>query len=87
MKTTALATLRALHRAAADLQIDDRALAADVSRVLAHAVGNADDTLAGQDPTEEEWAQMALGSAESILCGYKPGDATPAWFIAQGFTF
>jgi len=85
---TATVTLRAPHRAAADLQIDNRALAADVSRVLAHATGNADDTLAGQDDvTEEAWAEMALGSAESILCGYKPGDATPAWFRAQGFAF
>jgi hypothetical protein len=89
--TAALATLRALHRAAADLHADhlaDRALARDVSRVLAHAVGNADDTFAGQDDVcEEAWAEKALGSAEVILCGYRHGDATPAWFIAQGFTF
>ena len=90
MNTTALATLRALHRAAADMQIESPALHGAVSSLLSGAVGNADDTFAGQDDVcEEAWSQVALNTLEMVLGSGDPV-ATPAardWFIAQGFTF
>jgi len=87
---TAAATLRALHRAAADIQIESPALYDAVSRLLSGAVSNADDDFAGQeDVCDEAWSQAALNTLEMVL-GSGDAEAPAAarrWFIAQGFTF
>jgi hypothetical protein len=87
---TAAATLRALHRAAYEMKLDDSALHGAVFGLLADATGNADDDFAGQDDVcEEAWSQAALNTLEMLL-GSGDAVASPAarrWFIAQGFTF
>lgn len=88
--TAAAAALRALHRAAYEMKLDDSALHGAVFGLLADATGNADDDFAGQDDVcEEAWAQAALNTLEMLL-GSGDAVASPAarrWFIAQGFTF
>jgi hypothetical protein len=88
--TTATATLRALHRAAVDMQIESPALYDAVSSLLADAVSNADDNFASEDDVcDEAWSQAALNTLEMLL-GSGDAVASPAarrWFIAQGFTF
>lgn len=83
---TSTATLAQLHRAAFDLASDNRPLSFAASNLLSSAVGDADDTYAGQDVEEEMWSERALRSLELLLC-YEVDVSVRNWFLAQGFTF
>jgi hypothetical protein len=47
---------------------------------------NADDTLAGKNPSEEEYEDCAMRSLEFLLC-YEPDATVRAWFEAQGVRY